>query len=98
MSGNRIVMLLLLLPLTGLAGSGQSRLKPSDKDSMMAAHNGAIYDAAVYKSSNVRPLKPLTFDPTTKSTTVVTLNGYPYKTGPTTVPIYVWVTQVPEVQ
>ena len=95
---NRVVMLLLLLSLTGLASFGQSKLKPSDKDSMVAAYNAAIYEAAVYKAANLRPLKPLTFDPTTKSVTVVTLTSFPYKAGPTTVPVYVWVTQVPEVQ
>lgn len=98
MGRNRIVMLLLLLSLTGIAGSGQSQNKNSRKRSMVAAYNAAIYDAAVYKFSNVRTLKPLIFDPKTKSTTVVTLTDYDYHPGPTTVPIYVWVTQVPEVQ
>lgn len=97
-SCSRIIMLLLLLSLTGLAGFGQSNLKPSENDSMVAAYNAAIYDAAVYKSSNLRSLKPLTFDPATRTATVVTLTGYPYKPGATTVPVYVWVTQVPEVQ
>ena len=98
MSRSRIVMLLLLLSLTGPAGFGQSKLKPSKKDKMVAAYNAAIYDAAVYKSSNLRPLKPLTFDPATRTATVVTLTDYPYTRGATTVPVYVWVTQVPEVQ
>jgi hypothetical protein len=91
-------MLLLLLSLTGLAGFGQSNLKPSEQDSIVAVYNAAIYDAAVYKSSNLRPLKPLIFDPNTRTATVVTLTGYPYKPGLTTLPVYVWVTQVPEVQ
>ena len=98
MNLSRIVLLLLLISLTGNAGFGQSKLKPSVKRRMVKAYNAAIYDAAVYKSSNLRPLKPLTFDPTTRTATVVTLTGYPYKPGPTTLPVYVWVTQVPEVQ
>jgi hypothetical protein len=98
MTRSRIVLLLLLIALTALASIGQSRIKPARKDILVAAYNAAIYDAAVYKSANVRPLKPLVFDPISKTTTVVTLTGYPYKVGTTTVPVYVWVTQVPEVQ
>ena len=95
---NPVVILLLLLLLTGLASFGQSPQKATDDATLLAAYNAAIYDAAVYKSSNLRPLKPLVFDPVTKNATVVTLTSYPYKPGTTTVPIYVWVTQVPEVQ
>jgi hypothetical protein len=98
MNRSRIVMLLLVLSLTGLVSFGQSKPKPSEKDSMVAAYNAAIYDAAVYKSSNLRPLKALTFDPTTRTATVVTFTAHPYERGATTLPIYVWVTQVPEVQ
>jgi hypothetical protein len=98
MNRSRIVMLLLLLLLAAPDGFGKLKPKASLKQRMVKAYNAAIYDAAVYKASNVRPLKPLTFDPTTRSATVVTLTGYPYQPGTTTVPVYVWVTQVPEVQ
>jgi len=91
-------MLLLLLSLTGLPSFGQSRLKPSVKKRMVKAYNAAIYDAAVYKASNLRRLKPLTFDPTTRTATVVQLTGHHYELGLNPVPVYIWVTQVPEVQ
>jgi len=91
-----ILVFMVLLSLASFASSIQSQ--PTNDAAMLAAYNAAIYDAAVYKSSNVRPLKPLQFDPITKSTTVVTLTTFDYKLGQTTVPVYVWVTQVPEVQ
>jgi hypothetical protein len=52
----------------------------------------------VYKFSNLRPLMPLKFDTTTNTASVVTLTDYPYKLGDTTLPVYLWVTAVPEVQ
>lgn len=66
----------------------------------ITAYNAAINDAAVYKFSNLRPLYPLKFDPTTNTVTVVTLTDYPYTIGTMTLPkdLYLWVTQVPEVQ
>ena len=91
-----ILVLMALLSLASFASSVQSQ--PRNDAALLAAYNAAIYDAAVYKSSNVRPLKPLKFDPVTKNTTVVTLTTFAYTPGTTTVPIYVWVTQVPEVQ
>jgi hypothetical protein len=97
-SASRIVILLLLLSLTALASFAQSKLKPSKRDRIVAAYNAAIYDAAVYKSSNLRPLKPLKFDPTTRTAIVVTVTEHRYERGATTLPIYLWVTQVPEVQ
>lgn len=65
---------------------------------MVAAYNAAIYDAAVYRSSNLRPLKPLKFDPITRTATVVQLTDHGYGLGVNPIPIYIWVTQVPEVQ
>ena len=95
-SSIKILVLMVLLSLASFASSIQSQ--PTNDAALLAAYNAAIYDAAVYKSSNVRPLRPLKFDPVTKKTTVVTLTTFGYTPGTTTVPIYVWVTQVPEVQ
>ena len=60
--------------------------------------NHAIYDSAVYKQSNLRPLHPLEFDSSTLTTKVVTLTSYQYSKGPTTLGRDVWVTAVPEVK
>ena len=60
--------------------------------------NRSIYDAAVYKESNVRPLHPLEFDSSTLTTKVVTLTGYNYAKGSNTLSRDVWVTAVPEVR
>jgi hypothetical protein len=93
-----IVLIGLALLLTERANSSPPLQNAADDASILAAYNAAIYDSAVYKSSNVRTLKPLTFDPVTKKVTVVTLTDYKYDVGLTTLPVYVWVTQVPEVQ
>jgi hypothetical protein len=89
-----LIGLVLLLPVTALA-----QQSPSDEANIMAAYNAAIYDSAVYKFSNLRPLRPLKFDPKTRTVQVVALNDYPYELGPSEpLPIYLWVTQTPEVQ
>lgn len=107
-SAREVVVLLLLLLVTALAAYVQSQpssisQQPPPVD-LVAVYNEAISDSAVYKTSNVRPLKPLAFDPTTKKAKVVTVmkvskSAYEYKPGPDTLGnVYVWVTQVPEVQ
>lgn len=69
-----------------------------DQRETMAAYNAAIYDAAVYKFSNLRPLRPLAFDSASRSVTVVRLTRDAYTKGETTLQRDIWVTQAPEVQ
>jgi len=88
----------LLLLLTGYGNHAVAFQSAPDETSIMAAYNAAIYDSSVYKFSNLRPLRPLKFDPKTKSVSVVTLTSFSYKLGETTLPVEVWVTAVPEVQ
>lgn len=89
---------LLLLLLTGHGNSAFAFQSAPDESSILAAYNAAIYDSSVYKFSNLRPLRPLKFDPITKSVSVVTLTSFNYRLGETRLSIYVWVTAVPEVQ
>lgn len=93
---NKFILVLLLLMVV-VRVSGQSQ-PTADDARILAAYNAAIYDAAVYKPANLRGLKPLKFDPVTKEVTVVTLTDHDYCKGKDTLPVYVWVTQVPEVQ
>lgn len=58
----------------------------------------AVTDSAVYRHDNLRPLVPLKFDPSTFTTTVVTLTNYDYPLGEQSTSRAVWVTAVPEVQ
>ena len=88
---------LLLLLLLGYVGSTRAFQSDPDQSSILAAYNAAIYDAAVYKSSSVRPLKPLEFD-STKAVSVVTLTNSKYELGKTRLSGEVWVTAVPEVR
>ena len=88
---------LLLLLLLGYVGSTRAFQSDPDQSSILAAYNAAIYDAAVYKFSNLRPLKPLEFD-STKAVSVVTLTNSNYKLGKTKLSGDVWVTAVPEVR
>ena len=88
---------LLLLLLLGFGKSTQAFQNDPDQSSILAAYNAAIYDAAVYKFSNLRPLKPLEFD-ATKTVSVVTLTNSNYKLGKTELTGDVWVTAVPEVR
>src|ERR1044072_8870651 len=90
---------LLLLSLAAQRALAQS----ADQSSILAAYNASIYETAVYKFSNLRPLNPLIFDSATRTATVVSLTNYPYAVGTTTLPvspkpIYLWVTAVPEVK
>lgn len=99
---SKSVIILLLLLALNLAGNSTATLAqqiaPDQTSVLLADYNAAIYDAAVYKFSNLRPLRPLKFDPATKSVEVVSLTDFDYKVGATTLPVYVWVTAVPEVQ
>jgi len=71
---------------------------PNDLE-LLRAYNNAIYDASVYKFSNLRPLKRLEFDAQTHTARVVTLTSFAYTLGVTKpLPVDVWVTAVPEVQ
>lgn len=88
----------LLLLSAGFGNSAFAFQSAADESSILAAYNAAIYDSSVYKFSNLRPLRPLKFDPATKSASVVTLTSFNYKLGETRLPVYVWVTAVPEVQ
>lgn len=89
---------LLLLLLTGYGNSALAFQSTPDESSILAAYNAAIYDSSVYKFSNLRPLRPLKFDPATKSVSVVSLTDFSYRLGKTTLLVDVWVTAVPEVQ
>jgi hypothetical protein len=93
-----VVVIALLLTVGG--GSASARQNAPDQASILAAYNAAIYDSSVYKFSNLRPLRPLKFDPATRTASVVALTNFDYKPGDTTLPaeIYLWVTGVPEVQ
>ena len=75
-------------------------LAQTDKDpDHLGVYNQAIYDSAVYKFSNLRPLVPLKFDTTAKTAKVATLTSYGgYQLGETTLTREVWVTGFPEVQ
>ncbi|HEX8903806.1 MAG TPA: hypothetical protein VF771_03135, partial [Longimicrobiaceae bacterium] len=57
----------------------------------------AIESAAVYRSEDVLPLKAAAPD-SNGNVRVVTFTSYPYAAGPTTLPLDVWVTLVPEVR
>lgn len=96
----------LFLILLGHSNPAFAQTAASAPD-ILAAYNSAIYDSAVYKFSNLRPLYPMKFDPKTKTATVVTLTNYNYtdEKGNNKTPFqtnvgnyYVWVTIVPEVQ
>lgn len=91
-----VSVLLLLLPVN--SNPAFALQSATDESSILAAYNASIYDSAVYKFSNLRPLRPLKFDPVTKTVNVLTLTSFNYKLGQTQLPVYVWVTGVPEVQ
>jgi hypothetical protein len=70
-----------------------------DQAAMLKAYEAAIYDASVYKFSNLRPLKPLKFDEITKTAEVVTFTNWTgYKVGKMTLTRDIWVTAEPEVK
>ena len=61
-------------------------------------YNAAVLDSAIYRHENLRPLRPLKFNPETLTITVVTLTNYDYPMGEQSLSRAVWVTAVPEVQ
>lgn len=61
-------------------------------------YNDAVIKSAVYEHDNLRPLYPLKFDAAAMTATVVTLTTFEYELGTQTVPVYLWVTAVPEVK
>jgi hypothetical protein len=83
-----------------LFGLTITALAQTDKDhDPLGVYNQAIYDSAVYKFSNLRPLVPLKFDAPAKTAKVVTLTSYGgYQPGEVTLTREVWVTGFPEVQ
>ena len=90
---------IVVLALLSVQPVGVAQDKSQTNQELMNVYKNAIYDAAVYKFSNVRPLKKLEFDPKTHTARVVTLTDYPYTRGKTKpLGIDVWVTAVPEVQ
>lgn len=93
--GHSLAATILILLCVHVFAQAQSQ---NDQE-LMNAYNNAIYDASVYKFSNLRPLKKLEFDPQTHTARVVTLTDFPYTLGVTKpLPVEVWVTAVPEVQ
>lgn len=87
----------LLLLTTG--GPVSAQQNAPEQASLQAAYNAAIYDAAVYKVSNLRQLRPLKFDPKTGAASVVQLTDYKgYTQGENKLTREVWVTGAPEVQ
>ena len=87
-------LILAALTLTVFA-----QVQTQNDPELMSAYNNAIYDASVYKFSNLRPLKKLEFDAQSHTARVVTLTSFPYTTGVTKpLAVDVWVTAVPEVQ
>lgn len=93
-----IILSVLALLLLGLTGNTSARLQQNtESNALQAAFNAAIYDAAVYRHSNLRKLRPLTFNKNGQAL-VATLTARDYKRGPVRLNNYVWVTGVPEVQ
>lgn len=90
----RSLALILCFIVSASAQSGREQAEN------LKAYNESIYDASVYKFSNLRPLKPLVFSDTANSATVVTLTNYNgYKVGTENILTRdVWVTAVPEVK
>ncbi|MDQ3806085.1 MAG: hypothetical protein M3416_19925 [Acidobacteriota bacterium] len=94
----RVVVAALLLLLTGGPASARQD-GPPEESNLQAAYNAAIYDASVYKFSNLRQLRPLEFDPKTGTAKVVQLTDYRgYTLGENKLGRSIWVTAVPEVQ
>jgi len=61
-------------------------------------YNEAVIQSATYSHDNLRDLFPLNFDPPAMTTKVVTLTTFAYQLGTQTIPVYLWVTAVPEVK
>jgi hypothetical protein len=94
---NLIKVLALILCIVISASAQGEKDQPAEH---LKAYNESIYDSSVYRFSNLRPLKPLTFNNPTNSATVVTLTNYNgYILGKeNTLGRDVWVTAVPEVK
>jgi len=92
--------LLIFLLFVALSSEHRQAFAQSQTDiENQRTYTNAIYDASVYKFSNLRPLKPLKFDPVTHTARVVTLTSFGYELGRTKpLQVDVWVTAVPEVQ
>lgn len=97
--GASAVAVAALLLLAAGGGPAPAQQKAPEQSSLQAVYNASIYEAAVYKFSNVRQLRPLEFNPVTRKTRVVTLTDFKgYARGEFPISRYVWVTAVPEVQ
>jgi hypothetical protein len=95
----RVLLVLLVGAALGAATAPASAAPtgPGERK-LVKRFNAAIADAAVYRHRNLRPLRPLRFDPTTGTASVTTLTSWPYRRGATTLPDEVWVTGAGEVQ
>ena len=94
-----LVVIAALLSLAAAGGPASARQNAPDHSDLHAAYNAALLDSAVYRFSNLRPLKPLQFDPATKTVQVVQLTDFRgYTVGENALQREVWVTAVPEVQ
>lgn len=94
-----LAVTIVVLAVLSVQPASVAQDKAQADQELMTVYNKAIYDASVYKFSNVRPLKKLEFDPKTHTARVVTLTDFPYTRGKTKpLAVDVWVTAVPEVQ
>jgi len=92
-----LVVVVVVVPL--VFGCAHARHPPgvgTEDATLQRRYLLAVRDAAVYTPGELRPLRPLRFDPTTHTATVVALTDYPYAPGEATLPVYLWVTGVPE--
>lgn len=88
-----------LLLLTFMTASARLRASPNESiEDQWNEYDAAVKDAATYKKGNLHPLRPLSFDESTMTATVVTLTDFDYPIGVQAVPREVWVTVVPEVK
>lgn len=88
-----------LLLLAAAGGPASAQRTAADYSDHGAAYNAALVDSAVYRFSNLRPLKPLKFDPATRTVRVVQLTNFRrYTAGDNKLGKSVWVTAVPEVR
>ena len=95
---SRLFLSSSLLLITVFAGITPAQQREKSQSELIKRLDKVIYDAAVYKDSNLRPLNPLKFEPTTMTAKVVTLTGYEYSKGSYTLTRDLWVTAVPEVK
>ena len=88
----------LVLLIIVFANFAPAQQIDDSQSQLIKRFNEAIYDAAVYKESNLRSLHPLKFDSSTLTAKVVTLTAAQYSKGSHQLPNDVWVTAVPEVK